>query len=110
MRENIKNISLILAIVIAGVSLPTSIVSIIDKPNKLTTVNNYYNNTVNEQYNTTIIEQYNNTIIEQYNTTIINNNTIIYNNTIINNNTITEPEPYYIQELLNIEDFYSIFF
>ncbi len=52
MRENIKNVGLILAIVIAGVSLPTSIISIMNKPTTLITeVNNYY-------YNNTIIERY----------------------------------------------------
>ena len=32
MRENIKNVGLILALVIAGISLPTSIISVMDKP------------------------------------------------------------------------------
>jgi len=62
MREYIKNAGLILALIIAGVSLPTSIMSIMYKPTtQITEINNYY-------YNTTIIEQYNNTIV--YNNTI----------------------------------------
>lgn len=70
MRENVKNVGLILALIIAGVSLPTSIMSFIYKPTTpITEINNYY-------YNTTIVEQYNNTIIEQYNTTIVYNNTV----------------------------------
>ena len=100
MRENIKNIGLILAIIIAGVSLPTSIISVMNKPRIIqeTIIENHYynqtlvvNNTIIEEYyyNETIIEEYNNTIIEYYNTTTIINNTIIeqYNNTIIINNT-----------------------
>ena len=70
MRENIKNLGLILALIIAGVSLPTSIMSFTNKPTTpITEINNYY-------YNTTIIEQFNTTIVEQYNTTIVYNNTI----------------------------------
>jgi len=43
MRENIKNVSLILAIIIAGVSLPTSIISFTNKPTApITEINNYY--------------------------------------------------------------------
>ena len=70
MRDNIKNTVLVLALVIAGISLPTSIMSIMNKPTTpITEVNNYY-------YNNTVIERYNTTIIEQYNTTIVINNTI----------------------------------
>ena len=70
MRENVKNVGLILALIIAGVSLPTSIMSFTNRPTTpITEVNNYY-------YNTTIIEQYNITIIEQYNNTIVYNNTV----------------------------------
>ena len=58
MRENIKNIGLILALIIAGVSLPASIISFMDKPTHTTEIHNYY-------YNTTTIEQYNTTIIEE---------------------------------------------
>ena len=96
MRENIKIIGLILALIIAGVSLPTSIMSFTNKPTTpITEINNYYyNTTIIEQYNVTIIEQYNTTIIEQYNTTIIEqfNTTIVeqYNTTIVYNNTIYE--------------------
>jgi hypothetical protein len=85
MRENIKSMGLILAIAIAGVSLPTSIISIMSKPaSHITEINNYY-------YNNTVIETYNNTIIERYNNTII----VIVNNTVIVNETIVElpPEP-----------------
>ena len=54
MRENIKNVGLILALVIAGVSLPTSIISIMNKPTTpITETNNYY-------YNTTIVTGKNN--------------------------------------------------
>lgn len=71
MRENIKNVGLILALIIAGVSLPTSIMSFMDKPTHITEINNYYyNTTIIERYNTTIIERYNTTIIERYNTTM----------------------------------------
>jgi hypothetical protein len=74
---------LILAIAIAGVSLPTSIFSIMSKPTSLITeINNYY-------YNNTVIETYNNTIIERFNNTII----VIVNNTVIVNETIVEPPP-----------------
>ena len=98
MRENIKSVGLILAIAIASISLPTSIVSMMGKPSNTTEINNYYyNNTVIETYNNTIIETYNNTIIQTYNNTIIEryNNTIIVivNNTIIINETIEEPTP-----------------
>ena len=63
MKDRVKNISMILAIVIAGISLPTSIVSFIDKPAApIIEIHNYY-------YNTTIIERYNQTIIEQSNNT-----------------------------------------
>jgi len=90
MRDNIKNTVLVLALVIAGISLPTSIMSIMNKPTTpITEVNNYYyNNTVIERFNDTIIV--NNTIIEYYNTTTIVNNTIIeyYNTTTILNNTV----------------------
>ncbi len=69
MSQNVKNIGLILALVIAGVSLPTSIISVMNRPTTpITEVNNYY-------YNNTIIERYNETIIEQYNNTIVINNT-----------------------------------
>jgi len=72
MKENVKNAGLILALIIAGVSLPTSIMSFTNKPTPITEIHNYYyNTTIIEQYNTTIIEQYNTTIIEQYNTTIL---------------------------------------
>jgi len=54
MRENVKNVALILALIIAGVSLPTSIVSMMEKPTHITEINNYY-------YNNTVIEQSNNT-------------------------------------------------
>ena len=65
MKENIKNAGLILALIIAGASLPTSIMSFTSRPTTpITEIRNYY-------YNTTIIEQYNTTIIEQYNTTIL---------------------------------------
>ncbi len=58
MRNKIKNIVLMLAITIAGVSLPTSIlISMMSKPTTpITEVNNYY-------YNNTVIERYNDTII-----------------------------------------------
>jgi hypothetical protein len=43
MRENIKNVGLILAIIIAGVSLPTSIMSFTNNPTTpITEINNYY--------------------------------------------------------------------
>lgn len=61
MRENIKNIVLILALVIGGISLPTSIISFLRPTESTTIVNEYY---------------YNNTIIEKYNNTTIINNTI----------------------------------
>jgi len=55
MRDKIKNICLILAIIIAGVSLPIGIIAF-NRPAETTVIfNNYY-------YNTTIIEQYNYTI------------------------------------------------
>ena len=38
-RENIKNIGLILALIIAGISIPISIISF---GNKTTIINNYY--------------------------------------------------------------------
>lgn len=83
MRENIKNVGLILALVIAGVSLPTSIVSMTSKPTiPITEINNYY-------YNNTVIETYNNTIIERYNNSII----VIVNNTVVVNDTIVEENP-----------------
>jgi hypothetical protein len=68
MRENIKNVGLILALVIAGVSLPTSIISVMDKPIIIheTIIENHY-------YNQTIVV--NNTIIETFNNTITINNT-----------------------------------
>jgi len=70
MNDRVKNISLIFAVVIAGISLPTSIISVMDKPRHVTeTYNYYYNTTITEQYNTTIVEQYNTTIIEQSNNT-----------------------------------------
>ena len=52
MRENVKNVGLILAIAIAGVSLPTSIISFTNKPTSLITeINNYYyNNTLSYPY------------------------------------------------------------
>jgi len=57
MRENVKNVGLILALIIAGVSLPTSIMSLTNKPTTpITEINNYY-------YNTTIVEQYNTELI-----------------------------------------------
>jgi len=60
MRENVKSVGLILALIIAGVSLPTSIMSFMEKPTHITEINNYYyNNTVIERYNTTIIERHN---------------------------------------------------
>ena len=59
-----KNAGLILALIIAGVSLPTSIISFTNKPTPITEIHNYY-------YNTTVIERYNTTIIEEHNTTII---------------------------------------
>ncbi|KKK81048.1 hypothetical protein LCGC14_2817370 [marine sediment metagenome] len=82
-----KSIGLILAIIIAGISLPTSIVSFMNGPRIVheTIIENHYynqtlvvNNTIIEEhyYNETIIEQYNNTIIEQYNNTIVINNTV----------------------------------
>jgi len=75
MRENIKSVGLILAIAIAGVSLPVGIIGF----NK--DANNYYTN----NYYTT-----------NNNTTIINNNTTIINN---NNTYPPEPEPDYTQPL-----------
>lgn len=43
MRENIKSIGLILAIVVASISLPTSIISFMNKPTTpITEINNYY--------------------------------------------------------------------
>ena len=135
MRENIKSVGLILAIAIASISLPTSVISMMSKPpsNDTETNNYYYNTTIIEQYNTTIIERYNTTIIEQYNTTIIEqynttiieqynttiieqynttiieqyNTTIIeqYNNTIIIFNNNTEPEPI-IDRSKIIEEYY----
>jgi hypothetical protein len=43
MRENIKNVGLILAMIIAGVSLPTSIMAFTNKPTTpITEINNYY--------------------------------------------------------------------
>ncbi|MFX0105361.1 MAG: hypothetical protein ACFE75_07715 [Candidatus Hodarchaeota archaeon] len=61
MKDRVKNISLILAIVIAGISLPTSIVSFMDPPTTpiIEIYNYYYNNTIIEKYNQTIIEQSN---------------------------------------------------
>ncbi len=90
MKENVKSIGLVLAIIIAGVSLPISIGAIINNSkNGTVIVNNYYNNTIIERYNSTIV--INNTIIERYNSTIVINNTIIEqyfsNNTVIINNT-----------------------
>ncbi len=62
MREKIKNVGLILALIIAGVSLPTSIMSFMEKPTCIAEINNYYyNSTIIERYNTTVIEQSNNT-------------------------------------------------
>lgn len=40
MRENIKSIGIILAIVVASISLPTSIISFMNTP--ITEINNYY--------------------------------------------------------------------
>ena len=82
MRENIKSIGLIFAILVAGISLPTSIKSFMDKPTQITEINNYY-------YNNTVIETYNNTIIERYNNTII----VWVNNTVVVNETIVEETP-----------------
>jgi len=49
MRENVKNVGLILALIIAGVSLPTSIISLTNKPTTLITeINNYYGNNETE--------------------------------------------------------------
>lgn len=71
MRENIKNAGLILAIIIAGVSLPTSIISVMDKPiTPITEVNNYY-------YNNTVIERYNDTVIVWVNNTVVVNETVV---------------------------------
>ena len=43
MRESIKTIGLILAIAVAAISLPTSIISIMNKPiTPITEINNYY--------------------------------------------------------------------
>ncbi|MFX0035169.1 MAG: hypothetical protein ACFE9I_05965 [Candidatus Hermodarchaeota archaeon] len=64
-----------MALVITGVSLPTSVISIMSKPTQpITEVNNYY-------YNNTVIERYNNTII------------VWVNNTVVVNETIEESEP-----------------
>lgn len=86
MRENIKNLSLILALILAGVSLPTSIISFSNKPGiPITEINNYhYNNTVVETFNNTTIERYNNTII------VIVNNTVVVNETIVEENPIPD--------------------
>lgn len=85
-KQIYQKAGLIIALAIAGFTLPTSIMSMMETPTTPTTVvnNYYYNTTIVEQYNTTIIEQYNTTIIEQYNSTIVEqyNNTIIYNNTV----------------------------
>jgi hypothetical protein len=63
MKDRVKNIGLIFAVVISGISLPTSIVSFVDKPTApiIEIYNYYYNNTIIERYNQTIIEQVNNT-------------------------------------------------
>ena len=75
MRENVKNVGLILALIIAGVSLPTSIMSFTNKPTTpITEINNYY---------------YNNTVVERYNTTVI----VWVNNTVVVNETVEEPIP-----------------
>jgi len=74
MRENIKSIGLILAIAIAGISLPTSIMSFMDKPTHITEINNYY-------YNNTVIEQYNNRTVEIFHFYDIPDNTFVINKT-----------------------------
>lgn len=95
MRENVKNMVLVLALVIAGVSLPTSAISFMREPTIIV-----YENTIVEQYNNTIIEEYNYTIIEEYNNTIIE----LYNNTIIYNNTIYD----YANQTIELYHFYNI--
>jgi len=81
MREKVKSLGLILAIAIAGITLPTSIMSFMDKPTHITEINNYY-------YNNTVIEQYNNTILIPMNRTVeifhfydIPDNTFVINKT-----------------------------
>ena len=115
MKENVRNAGLILALVIAGASLPTSIMSFTSRPTTpITEIHNYY-------YNTTIIEQYNTTIIERYNTTIIINNTIITpppepeplidRSKLLENHTFTisSATPFYILEY-NISNHEILFF
>ena len=71
MRENLKSAGLVLALVIAGVSLPTSIMSFTNKPTTpINETNNYY-------YNNTVIERYNNTIIVWINNTVVVNETVV---------------------------------
>jgi hypothetical protein len=75
MRDNIKTGVLVLALVIAGVSLPTSIISMTRKPTPpITEVNNHY---YYYYYNNTVIERYNNTIIVWVNNTVVLNQTIV---------------------------------
>ena len=77
-KQVYQKAGLIIALAIAGFTLPTSIISLMETPTTPTIVvnNYYYNNTIIEQHNSTIIEQYNTTIIEYYNETVYINNTI----------------------------------
>ena len=90
-RERVKSIGMIAVLMLACISLPTSIISILRPVETNITENNYY-------YNTTIIEQYNTTIIEQYNTTTIINNTYLL------------PEPEFIIDRSKSVEFYNITF
>ena len=56
MREKVKSIGLILAIAIAGISLPTRIISFMNKPTQITEINNYYYNNTTTILNNTIPE------------------------------------------------------
>ncbi|KKL22866.1 hypothetical protein LCGC14_2431110 [marine sediment metagenome] len=73
MREQFKNVGVVLALIIAGFSLPTSIMSLTSKAaTPITEVDNYY------YYNNTVIERFNDTIIVIVNNTVIVNETVVY--------------------------------
>lgn len=92
-RKNYQQIGLVIALIVAGVSLPTAIVSSMNKP---TIINNYYNTYYNETYyeenyyggNETQEEKYNYPLIREdfsFNSThSIEYRTYIYNASNIN--------------------------
>ena len=87
-KQIYQKIGVIAALIIAGISLPTSVITFLRPPGTTTVVNNYY-------YNNTVVETYNNTIIEVY------NNTLIYNNTIFEYTNQTKDTIFYITAAYN---------